>query len=314
MNLATSWSPRVVGALDLGSNSFHLQIATLEADGALRLGPAHRAAVRLGALQDGAIPPEAARTADEALGDLVRTARAAGCGALLAAGTAAFRDAHNGAALARRLGATHGLDLQVLSGQDEARLIFLGTWSRAGRPGERLLVIDLGGRSTELAIGGAGGLDLGLSLPLGHLRAAEAGSDPAAWAQEALAPHTAALRATGWDRVVCTAGTALTLVHMAASARAGQALPSRDGLWAPVPALRALLGQVQATPPGARAALLGWDPRREGTLELGASALLALLEALGVPEVWTAEAALREGLLERWRRAQPEADAAPAPG
>lgn len=307
-------TPRRVGALDLGSNSFHLQVAELPAPGVDPTGPlalldAVRAPVRLGVLEQGRIPPEAEAAAGEALEALITQARALGCTALTAAGTAAFRDAANGAEVALRLSQRAGLPLRVLGGEDEARLIFLGVWSRVGRPGERLLAVDLGGRSTELALGDAEGLAWGVSLPLGHLREPESPAPPEARVLAALAPHRTALAGLRWDRVVCTAGTALTLVHMATLAR-GEPAPSRHGLRAAVPELRALLTRLRTHP--APESLPGWDTRRAATFLFGASLGVALLEQLGVPDVHSSEAALREGLLEEARRRAP--DTQPAPG
>ena len=177
---------------------------------------------------------------------------------------------------------------------------FLGVFTRAGQPGERLLVIDMGGRSTELILGEDGGILADLSLPLGHLR--ESSLSPEDEVRAALSAADAArFSAAQVDRVVVTAGTALTLTHMAALAR-GEHGEERHGRAATFEELAAVAERLNTLPLEARRALPGYDLRRERSLSRGAFTLVALWRALGVGRVVAGEAGLREGLIAARRR------------
>jgi exopolyphosphatase/guanosine-5'-triphosphate,3'-diphosphate pyrophosphatase len=174
--------------IDIGSNTTRLLVA--EADpgrpGALVEVAAYRTFVRLTTAErrDG-IPPEKAQAIADAVAEQAEAARAADSVALRVVATAALRDAPDCEALIARLGAAAGVPVEILSGEEEARLAFSGaTASLAGWAGPVLgsvLVADVGGGSTELAWGAPGGTPTWwASLPIGSSALAEAHlhSDP----------------------------------------------------------------------------------------------------------------------------------------
>src|SRR5687768_16185262 len=112
-----------VAALDLGSNSFHLLVARVGALGRMeKLGSAKRTP-RLGesVAATGLIPPEAFRTALDALGELATEARRYPIDRMVTVGTSALRDADNGDDFVRAARARHGVHVELLSGTDEGR-------------------------------------------------------------------------------------------------------------------------------------------------------------------------------------------------
>jgi exopolyphosphatase/guanosine-5'-triphosphate,3'-diphosphate pyrophosphatase len=139
------------GAIGIGSNSVRLLIADL-IDGQVRPLQRLREGTRLfQGLTDGALSEESMMRTAWAVARLCETAKEAGCEALHLIATSAARDALNGAAFCELVEACCGLKLRIISGAEEARLSFLGV-AAGGFAG----VIDLGGGSLEIAVGGAG--------------------------------------------------------------------------------------------------------------------------------------------------------------
>src|SRR3954465_13305925 len=176
-----------LGVLDVGSNTVHLLV--VDAYTGAHPTPMHddrwllRLAEHVG--DDGKL----SKTGGKALLTAVHKAKAQAadrdCDELLAFVTSAIREADNGSAVLRRVREQTGVDLQVLSGEDEARLTFLAGRRWFGWSAGRLLVLDIGGGSLELATGLDEDPDVALSVPLGAGRmtrrvppAAETGGRP----------------------------------------------------------------------------------------------------------------------------------------
>jgi exopolyphosphatase / guanosine-5'-triphosphate,3'-diphosphate pyrophosphatase len=167
--------------IDIGSNTTRLLVAEPDPErpGALVEVAAHRTFVRLTTDERrNGIPPEKAQAIADAVAVQAEAARASDIVALRVVATAALRDAPDCDALIARLGAAAGVPVEILSGQEEARLAFLGaTASLAGGAGSVLgsvLVVDVGGGSTELACGAPGGAPTWwASLPIGSSALAE---------------------------------------------------------------------------------------------------------------------------------------------
>jgi exopolyphosphatase/guanosine-5'-triphosphate,3'-diphosphate pyrophosphatase len=181
MTKANGAAPRCA-VIDIGSNTTRLLVAEPHPDrpGAVVEVAAHRAFVRLTAAErrDG-ITPQKAREIAEAVAEQALTARANGIVALRVVATAALRQAPDRDALIARLSDAAGVLVEVLSGEEEARLAFAGaTASLAGWAGSvpgSVVVADVGGGSTELAWGAPGGAPTWwASLPIGSGALAEA--------------------------------------------------------------------------------------------------------------------------------------------
>lgn len=186
--------------IDIGSNTTRLLVAEPDParPGAVVEVAAHRAFVRLSAAErrDG-IPPEKVEAIAEAVAEQARAARAGGAGERLrVVATAALRDAPSRDALLARLSAAAGVAVEVLSGEEEARLAFAGaTAPLAGDGVGSVVVADVGGGSTELAWGAPGGTPTWwASLPIGSgaLSEAHLHDDPPGAAQLAAARAEAA--------------------------------------------------------------------------------------------------------------------------
>ena len=304
-----------LGVLDVGSNTVHLLV--VDAHQGAHPWPAHsekavpRLAEQIG--PDGALTKAGADALVSAVADAKAAAARLETEDLLAFATSAVRDATNAAAVLARVRAETGVELTVLSGEDEARATFLAVRRWFGWSAGRLLGLDIGGGSLEIAAGIDEQPDLALSLPLGagRLTRERLGVDvdttapPPGYAidelteyvLERLKPAVGALREAGWDRAVATSKTFRTLSRLAG------AKPSGAGLWAPRQlhrtSLRQVLGFIRHIPPVSLAQLEGVSAGRAHQLLAGAVVAEAAMRLLGLEVLDICPWALREGVILR---------------
>ena len=291
-----------IAALDLGSNSFHLLVARVGALGRIeKLGSAKRTP-RLGesVAATGVIPPEAFRTALEAVGELATEARRYPIDRLVTVGTSALRDAKNGDEFVRAARARHGVHVELLSGTDEGRLVYEGARARLDQVPRRAVVLDLGGGSLEVALGDGPGATLVDSLPLGFLRVAHT--------LDARGGMDAALRARVYEHVR-TLGTTLAERLRAATpeawlfsggmARAAANLAgTKPGEPMSGAALERLAERVGMLEPS-RLVGLGVAPERARNFGLGVTLLAAVTDLFRIPALRVSPGGIREGLVLR---------------
>ncbi|HUS65640.1 MAG TPA: hypothetical protein VMZ28_13915, partial [Kofleriaceae bacterium] len=145
-----------LAVLDLGSNSFHLSVYAATGSRVVAPRREEREPVRLGAsLEGGRIDGAGFARGLAAVARLVRVLELEepGC-RVVAVATSAIREAGNGRAFADEVARRHGVAVEILGGEEEARATFAGARAFAGAPG-RLAVVDLGGGSLEIATGAA---------------------------------------------------------------------------------------------------------------------------------------------------------------
>ncbi|MFG3422038.1 Ppx/GppA phosphatase family protein [Micromonospora sp. NPDC048063] len=304
-----------LGVLDVGSNTVHLLV--VDAHHGAHPWPAHSEKVVLRLAEQ--IGPDGALTEAGADGlvKAVSVARAAADGLdaddLIAFATSAVRDATNAPEVLARVREEAGVRLEVLPGADEARLTFLAVRRWFGWSAGRLLVLDIGGGSLEIAAGIDEDPDEAVSLPLGagrltrdRLRVepdsaapppAEAVDELRAYADGLLEPVVARMTAVGWERPVATSKTFRTLARLAGAA------PSGAGLWAPRRltrrGLRQVLGFIRHIPPAQLVELEGVSAGRAHQLLAGAVVAEAAMRRLDVEALDICPWALREGVILR---------------
>lgn len=163
-----------VGALDLGTNTFLLLIAEDDGRGGLRVEKDMVEIVRLGqgVDQTGEFHPEALKRARACLEKYAAEMKAAGVERCLAAATSAARDAKNGAELFK-MGEELGIPIEVITGDDEARISFDGATMDVMDASKSILVVDVGGGSTEFIRGRGGKIGFAKSLDIGAVRLTE---------------------------------------------------------------------------------------------------------------------------------------------
>ncbi|MCW2496114.1 MAG: hypothetical protein JWQ77_2038 [Jatrophihabitans sp.] len=238
-----------------------------------------------------------------------RQAKALECDDMLAFATSAVRDARNSSQVLERVALETGVDLQVLSGEDEARLTFLAVRRWLGWSAGNLICLDIGGGSLELAAGPDEDPIVAVSLPLGAARLTRdrldgdppPKSDVAALREyvdaQLRAPARRLLAAGTPDRVVATSKTFRTLARLAGAA------PSSAGPRARRLLNRTGLAQVTAFVSRMTAADLaeldGVSVGRAHQTLAGAIVAAAAMDALGIEVLELCPWALREGVILR---------------
>lgn len=300
-----------LGVLDVGSNTVHLLV--VDAHPGARPLPAysHKAALRLAELLDptGAIGEDGVDRLVATVRSALEVAEDQGVADLLPFATSAVREASNADAVLARVAAETGVDLQVLSGEDEARLTFLAARRWLGWSAGRLLMFDIGGGSLEVALGTDEAPDAAVSLPLGAGRLTAGwlpGDPPAAADVKALrrAVRTELARVVGHftrfggpDRVVGTSKTFKQLARIAGAARSSDGLYVRRELTRAD--LRAWATKLADMPLRERQALPGVSEARAGQLLAGAVVAEAATDLFGVESLEICPWALREGVILR---------------
>jgi exopolyphosphatase/guanosine-5'-triphosphate,3'-diphosphate pyrophosphatase len=300
-----------LGVLDVGSNTVHFLVVDAHPGAAPLPAYSHKAELRLAELLDGqgAIREDGIRRLIDHVASSLRVAEDKGVVDLLPFATSAVREAANGEAVLQRVKDETGIELQVLSGQDEARLTFLAVRRWFGWSSGRLLDLDIGGGSLEIACGIDEQPDAAFSLPLGagRLTAVMLPDDkPDPEAVRELRRHVRAQIATvigeisrlgPLDHAVATSKTFKQLARMtgAAPTEAGARVPrklTRAGLAAWVPRLAAMT-------PAERTRIPGVSEGRSRQLLAGALVADAAMDLFGLDELDICPWALREGIILR---------------
>lgn len=298
-----------LGVLDVGSNAAQLQVVDAFA-GAPPL-PIHavKVATRLSeqVVEAGEIPEEGVDRVVAAVGEAVQAAHELSVDQLYPFVTAAIRDARNRQAVLERVSAQTGVGLQFLTGEQEARLTYLAVRSWYGWQSGRLLNVDIGGGSMELAFGRDAVPDLAVSLPLGAARVSAdfLRPDPPSLTQvKALRRHVRTqvrevANRVQWEgtprRVVATSKTFKQLARLNGAAR------GRKGPFVRRTVTRAdigrSIGQLMAVAAEERANFRGIKPSRAWQILGGAVVAFETMRCLGIKKAEISPWALREGIV-----------------
>ena len=299
-----------LGVLDVGSNTVHLLVVDAHRGAHPNPMCSEKTQLRLAEhLEGGRLTEAGAGKLVRAVARAKAVATIAGCEELLAFATSALRDADNSAAVLSRVRNETGVGLEVLSGEDEARYTFLAVRRWYGWSAGRLLVLDIGGGSLELAAGRDEDPEMALSLPLGagRLTRQRLTDDPparrdlealAGIVDDALAPIARHVRQAGpYDLVVGTSKTFRSLARLAGAAPSSAGLRARRTLTDA--GLRQLFGFISRMGAADLAGLDGVSPGRAHQLVAGALVAGAAMRALEVSEPQICPWALREGVILR---------------
>jgi exopolyphosphatase / guanosine-5'-triphosphate,3'-diphosphate pyrophosphatase len=291
-----------LAAVDLGSNSFHLEIGRV-VDRQIYPLDAVREVVRLGGglTAEKRIDRATQAAALEALAKFGERLRGFPRAAVRVVGTNTLRVAKNAAQFLREARATLGFPIEVISGREEARLIYLGVAHSLPLSTNRRLVVDIGGGSTELIVGT--GLDplLTESLYMGCVsyslkyfpggKVEKAGMKAAELAaRQELAALVKGYRETGWDEAVGSSGTARSLENILRENDFAAEGLTREGLQR----LRSLLLKAEEANPDK---IAGLRANRAPVLPGGLAIMIAAFDALGLESMKVSEGALRHGVL-----------------
>ena len=271
-------------AIAIGSNSTRLLCADCGPDGLSNcLRGREETRLFLGLDGAGRISPERLEATAQAVSSLAALARSAGAETIDLLATSATRDAKNGFALGERIHALCGLSLRVISGKEEAALAF-----RAVSQGQRRMVMDIGGGSTEWTLGEGNRVEWSESMQLGASRLLKMQSinSPAdaervlQMAREIMAPYAAQVRALPpAPALVGLGGSCTTAAAMLMGKEAhGEQVEGREVTREQAEAQLRLLSSL---PLEARMRVPGLPPARAVHMPHGLCILIAALEALG---------------------------------
>jgi exopolyphosphatase/guanosine-5'-triphosphate,3'-diphosphate pyrophosphatase len=313
-----------VAAVDLGTNSTRLLVADV-VDGRLEEVERLLTITRLGEGVDGRrrlLPLPIARVRN-CLADYRRTVERLGAERTLAVATSAVRDAENGEAFLGEVEWSYGFETRLLAGDDEALLTLRGV--TAGRVLEAgTLVVDVGGGSTELVMGGPQGIEFHVSLDAGCVRMTERflDSDPPAAAE--LDACAAAVRSLLEERVPATVRTAARSgIGVAGTVTTVAALdldlaeydPERvHGHRIAATSVERELARLAALPVDERRAVQGLEPERAPVIVAGIVVVREVLAAFGLRELEASEHDLLHGAALAAAELPPREEGAAPPG
>ena len=329
---------RTFAAMDIGTNSVRLAVVEVKPNQTWTTLASQKQVVRLGEGEFDQVPARARTGKDEADGGghslteaaiargalvcarFAEVAHGFGADEIVALATAAVREADNGDAFVKRVRALADLDVRIISGQEEARLIYLGVVTGIDLPpGERALFMDIGGGSTELIVGDSQSHAFLDSLKMGAIRlTAEGVPDPAkpvtpvAWAElqrrvrSLLAPAARAIGRAGFSVMYGSSGTAQNLAEIIASAAAQPAPTSFRNYELSLADVQATTKRLCAMTLEQRRRVPGINPERADIIIGGAAILQTVMETVGASAIRISDRGLREGIIvDRLRRDAP---------
>jgi exopolyphosphatase/guanosine-5'-triphosphate,3'-diphosphate pyrophosphatase len=299
-----------IAAIDIGTNSVHMIVVRVRPDLSFEIVDREKAMVRLGAggLDGRALTPEAMSAALQALSKFKRLAESHQVDHILAAATSATREAENGGEFLAEIERQTGIRPQVISGSEEARLIHLAAVYGVDVGSARAVVIDIGGGSVEITLGTAANVQLARSFKIGVIRLLErfVDSDPLSGREERklvkhitseIDRHCEQITAIGFDRVIGTSGTILSIGAVASTLARGTPPEELRNLRVPAKQIRRVRKDVTNLNLEERLAIPALDPRRADLIVAGAVLLDTILRRLGAEELTLCDLALREGLI-----------------
>lgn len=301
----------MLAAIDIGTNSVHMVVARCSADGRYEVVTRHKEMVRLGESGDDQLKHLTPAAIDRGIAALQR------CRAVLdtydahvvAVATSAVREAENRDEFIRRARDEAGVEVEVIAGHEEARLIHLGVLQSLSLYDTPLLLCDIGGGSTEVLIGHRGETLSARSFKLGAIRITRRFFPDGVTSKRTIerarkfvratvAPFAREVAAHPFEVAVGCSGTIETLAAMALANGGDGEGTSLNGASFTRAQLGAVMAQLAAAEtPEARAGIRGMDRSRADIIVGGAVILEQVMDALGIESMTISDYALREGVL-----------------
>jgi exopolyphosphatase/guanosine-5'-triphosphate,3'-diphosphate pyrophosphatase len=299
-----------LAAIDIGTNSLHMIVVRVRADLSFEVIDREKEMVRLGAggLDGRALTPEAMHAALQVLSKFRRLAESHKVDETVAVATSAVREAENGGEFLHAIIEQTGIRARVISGTEEARLIHLAATYGVSAPGEVSVAVDIGGGSVEITRGIGPNVDLGRSFKLGVIRLTErfVKSDPIQPRDERklvrhidaeLGDYLAEITQAGFDRIIGTSGTVLSLGAVVAAAQRMAPSATLRNRRISAKQLRRARKMLTGMNLEKRLRAPGLEPRRADLAVAGAILLDTIVRRLGADEITLCDLSLREGLV-----------------
>lgn len=301
---------RLVAFLDIGTNSIRMLLASIQPDHSYSIISQQKETVRLGEgeFEEAQLQPLAMRRAALVCGKFAQMARALGAQEIIAVATSASREASNQRAFLRKLRREANIDVRVISGKEEARLIYLGIASGLNLGEKRAAFIDIGGGSTEVIVGKQQQYEFLDSLKLGAIRLSNMFFSPEDAGPINLRDYARIrrhvrtisirtlqqVRAYNLDLAIGSSGTIMNLAEVACRL-IHKKNPEKDQILT-FEDLQTVVKKLCSLPLEERRKVPGLNPDRADIIIGGAAILETLMEELQIPEIRINERGLREGL------------------
>lgn len=307
-----------LAAIDIGTNSIHMVIVKIQpALPTFTIVAREKEMVRLGegALQKGTLSPAAIARAMRALKHFLILAQSQQVDATIAVATSAVREATNGLEFLQQVHKELGLQVDLISGQEEARRIYLGVLSGMEFHQQPHVVIDIGGGSTELVLGDGHAPRFLSSTKVGAVRLTSemVTTDPISSSEfRVLQAYVRGMLERNVDelhhhlksgevpRLVGTSGTIETLAALHAAETQGTVPNPLNGYEFSLRDLREMINRLRKLPIAERQALPALSDRRAEIIVAGALVLQEAMSLLGIETIVVCERALREGMIVDW--------------
>ena len=299
-----------LAAIDIGTNSIHMIVVGATSKNSFKILDREKEMVKLGAgvFASNYISDRAFAFGLETISHYVSLADSLEVDEIITAATSAIREAHNGEAFLNKVVAQTGLCPRIISGKEEARLIFLAVRNSIALKKDKALVLDIGGGSTEAVIGDRNEIYFKDSMPLGVLRLLDMFEDKGTVSDEGkgvLEAHIrfvskqieAKIHEIGFDRVIGTSGTIRTMGEAAHIAAGGESLKSVNAEVVPLKEIDKLTQKLLEMKLKERAEVKSISNKRADAIHLGGVLLVQLLKMAKVTEITLCDASLREGMI-----------------
>jgi len=313
MDETVSAPGQVVGFVDVGTNAVRLLVVRINPNFTYTVISQEKEVIRLGEqeFKDNLLKPEAMERTIFVCGKFVNLAKTYGATNIIAVGTSAIREASNQSEFLENLFKRTGLNVHVISGKEEARLIYLGVASGIDIGEKKAIFVDLGGGSTEVAIGDQYKLYYTHSLMLGAIRLTsqfigEGWNSPIpistykqmkTYVSNHVSKVKTVVKECGARRAYGSSGTIINLAEIAnkiqkknGNGNVGKLVLTRKNL-------KKLAITLCSLPLEERKELPGINPYRADIIVAGAAIIEALMEDFGLEEICVSHKELRDGLL-----------------
>ena len=299
-----------LAAIDIGTNSIHIVIVEATGRGGFEVIDRQKRMVKLGAglWTTQRISDRAVNDGLEVIRRYYKLAESRGVDEILAVATSASREAENGSEFLEAIFRETGLTPRVISGMEEARLIFLAARHAVDLGTTRSCVIDIGGGSVEVAVGDAESVLLSQSLRLGVQRLLDRVGNTGPISDRQMAELRGFIQGTagevmqhagglGFMRLIGTSGTIRAIGEAAHLGAGGAPVRTLNATSCKRKDIKDLVKKLCEMDESRRAKVPGISEGRADTVHLGGALLLELMEQCGAEEIMLCDASLREGVI-----------------
>jgi len=302
---------KYLAAIDIGTNSFHMIIVKLLEDGAFRIIDREREVIRLGSLTGNnlsQINEDEILRAIKILNKFKKVAAFYGA-TIKAAATSAVREANNKKEFVERVFSETGIKIEIISGNDEARLIYLGISKALPVGNKKFLCIDIGGGSTEFILADKGNIIYAESVKVGAVRLSKKYFDNYILTeksvkecsdfveQQILSNKNIRLEET-FDMAIGSSGTIESVAAMVSSIKKNTQVKSFNNFsYSKKDLYRTVENILEKKTSQERLTIKGLEAKRADIIPAGVIILKKIFELFRIEEIIISEFALREGII-----------------